>query len=58
MYKLIYKQLHLFFYKQLVYKQQQIIAKQLSALNPSFIKQQQKLQIKENWSFFFVKNVK
>ena len=50
-----------FFYKQPVYKQLALewqIAKQLSGLNPSFTKQQSKLQIKEKWSFSFVINKK
>ena len=50
-----------FFYKQPVYKQLALgwqIAKQLSGLNPFSTNQQEKLQIKEKWSYSIAINVK
>ena len=53
--------MYLFFYKQPVSKQLALgwqIAKQLSGLNPFSTNQQEKLQIKEKWSYSIAINVK
>ena len=57
---MIYKEIHLFFYKQLGYKQlalEQQIAQQLSRLNPFSLSHNKKYRLRKS-SVSFVINVK